>query len=191
MCTFVGLTFESEGRFRWHSCIRPSDNLCGLTRKLTVHTPRELLTAAAIEAMAAQHKVHSLNPNAVRSAKSLGDAVGLTQLGVHLVTVMPGHDSTEYHRHLYEEEFVYLLSGRGTAQINGQTFEVAAGDFLGFSRNGVAHGLSNTGTEPMVCLVAGQRLEQDVCDYPHQNKRLYINGAQEDMVDTRHINTQD
>ncbi len=34
-----------------------------------------------------------------------------------------------------------------------------------------------------------QRLEQDVCDYPHQNKRLYINGAQEDLVDMGHINT--
>ncbi len=153
-----------------------------------MHTPRELLTAAAIAAMAGQRKVHALNPNAVRSAKSLGDAVGLTQLGVHLVTVMPGHDSTEYHRHLYEEEFVYLLSGRGTAQIDGQMVEVAAGDFLGFPRNGVAHGLSNSGTEPLVLLVAGQRLEQDVCDYPQQNKRLYINGAREDMVDTCHIN---
>jgi uncharacterized cupin superfamily protein len=153
-----------------------------------VPLPRELLSAAAIAAMAGQRKVHALNPNAVRSAKSLGDAVGLTQLGVHLVTIQPGHDSTEYHRHLYEEEFVYLLSGRGTAEIDGQKIEVAAGDFLGFPRNGVAHGLSNTGTEPLVCLVAGQRLEQDVCDYPHQNKRLYINGAQEDMVDIRHIN---
>jgi uncharacterized cupin superfamily protein len=153
-----------------------------------VHTPRELLTAKAIAAMTGQRKVHALNPNAVRSAKSLGDAVGLTQLGVHLVTVMPGRDSTEYHRHLYEEEFVYVLSGCGTAEIDGHTTGVAAGDFLGFPRTGVAHGMSNKGTEPLVLLVAGQRLEQDVCDYPHQNKRLYINGAQEDMVDTGHIN---
>lgn len=151
-------------------------------------TPRELLTATAIAALAGQRRVHPLNPNAVRNVKSLGDAVGLTQLGVHMVTILPGNDSTEYHRHLYEEEFVYLLSGSGTAEIDGQQIAVAAGDFLGFPRNGVAHGLSNTGTEPLVCLVAGQRLGQDVCDYPHQNKRLYINGAQEDMVETRHIN---
>ncbi|MES2949608.1 MAG: cupin domain-containing protein [Pseudomonadota bacterium] len=139
--------------------------------------------------MAGQRKVHGLNPNAIRSAKSLGDATGLTQMGVHLVTILPGHDSTEYHRHLYEEEFVYILSGRGSAEIDGKMHAVAAGDFLGFPRGGVAHGMSNTGTEPLVCLVGGQRLEQDVCDYPHQNKRLYINGTQEDMVDTSHVNT--
>lgn len=148
-----------------------------------MQTPRELLTAAAIGAMAGQHKVHALNPNAVRTSKSLGDATGLSQIGVHLVTILPGHDSTEYHRHWYEEEFLYVLSGRGTAVIDGQMHAVAAGDFMGFARRGVAHGLSNTGTEPLVCLVGGQRLEQDVCDYPHKNKRLYINGTQEYLVD--------
>lgn len=138
--------------------------------------------------MAGQHKVHALNPNAVRSTKSLGDATGLNHIGVHLVTVMPGHDATEYHRHLYEEEFVYVLSGQGTAEIDAQLYAVAAGDFLGFPRNSVAHGLSNTGSVPLVCLVGGQRLEQDVCDYPRQSKRLYINGAQEDLVDLTRLN---
>lgn len=152
-------------------------------------TPRELLTATAINTMQGQVKAHALNPNAVRTSKSLGDAVGLTQLGVHMVTVMPGRDTTEYHRHWYEEEFLYVLSGQGTAEIDGQLYAVAAGDFMGFPRNSVAHGLSNTSTEPLVCLVAGQRLEQDVCDYPRQNKRLYINGTQEDMVNLQHINT--
>lgn len=149
--------------------------------------PRELLTASTIDAMEGQLRTHSLNPNAVRVIRSLGDAVGLTQLGVHLVTILPGHDSTEYHRHLYEEEFVYVLSGNGEAMIDGASHAVAAGDFLGFPRGGVAHGMTNTGNTPLVCLVAGQRLEQDVCDYPHQNKRLYINGAEEDLVDFDHI----
>ena len=150
---------------------------------------RELLTAAAIAALPSQTKVHRLNPNAVRSTLSLGDAVGLTHMGVHLVTILPGRDTTEYHRHWYEEEFLYVLSGQGTADIDGQLHAVGAGDFMGFGRNSVPHNLSNTGSEPLVCLVGGQRLENDVCDYPRQNKRLYINGAQEDMVNLRDINT--
>lgn len=150
-------------------------------------TPRELLTAAAIAALPGQTKVHALNPNAVRNSQSLGDAVGLAHMGVHLVTIQPGRDSTEYHRHWYEEEFLYVLSGQGTAEIDGQLHPVAAGDFMGFGRNSPAHGLSNTGTEPLVCLVGGQRLEQDVCDYPRQGKRLYINGEREDMVELPHI----
>lgn len=144
--------------------------------------PPELITAQAILAMPGQLKTHELNPNAVRLIKSLGDAVGLTQIGVHLVTIMPGHDSTEYHRHHHEEEFVYILSGSGLAEIEDQVVPVAAGDFLGFPKNGVAHGMRNTGTQALVCLMGGQRLEQDVCDYPHQNKRLYTNGQTENWV---------
>jgi hypothetical protein len=65
--------------------------------------PRELLTAADIVAMEPARSVHPLNENAVRLKRSLGDATGLTQLGFHLMTLMPGHESTEYHRHLYAE----------------------------------------------------------------------------------------
>lgn len=82
-----------------------------------------------------------------------------------------------------------MLSGQGTADIDGQLHTVAAGDFMGFTKDSVAHSLSNTGAEPLVCLVGGLRLEQDVCDYPRQNKRLYINGTQEDMVNRPLTNT--
>ena len=115
--------------------------------------------------------------------KSLGDVTGLTGLGFHRIELMPGHDSSEYHRHLYEEECVYVLSGEGTATIDGQAHALGPGDFLGFARGGPAHVVTNSGDEPLVLLVAGQRLEHDVCDYPHRGLRLYINGAQEDLVD--------
>lgn len=152
-----------------------------------MNTPRELLKASAIEAMPAQREVHPLNPNAVRLRKSLGDATGLTRLGFHMVTLMPGHESSEYHRHLYEEECVYVLSGLGEADIGEERCAIGAGDFLGFPRRGPAHVLRNTGDEPLVLLVAGQRLEQDVCDYPRLGKRLYVNGDHEDLVAVEHI----
>lgn len=145
--------------------------------------PRELLKAGDIEAMPATVNIHPLNPNGVRHRKSLGDATGLTQIGVHRIELQPGHDSSEYHRHLYEEECVYVLSGRGTAIIDDQPHAVGAGDFLGFARNGPAHVLTNSGDQPLVLLVMGQRLAQDVCDYPHRQLRLYVNGEQEDLVD--------
>jgi len=140
---------------------------------------REILSSEAIAAMTGEVRVHALNPNAIRVTKSLGDAVGLTQIGVHMVTVMPGHESAEYHRHLYEEECVYVLSGNGLAVIDEQCFEIAAGTFLGFPRKGAAHAISNNGTEPLVLLVTGQRLEHDVCEYPRKKKRLHMNGALE------------
>lgn len=60
---------------------------------------------------------------------------------------------------------------------------IGPGDFLGFRRNGPAHVISNTGDQPLVLLVAGQRLAQDICDYPHRRKRLYMRGDEDDLVD--------
>ena len=145
--------------------------------------PRELLKAADIEAMAPVVSTHRLNPNAVRHRKSLGDATGLTQLGFHRIELMPGRDSSEYHFHHYEEECVYVLAGHGRALIGEQDHHIGTGDFLGFARNGPAHVITNTGDTPLVLLVAGQRLAQDICDYPHRRKRLYMRGEQADLVD--------
>jgi len=142
-----------------------------------------LLTAAEIAALPGEHKTHFLNSNAQRLNKSLGDALGMSQLGVHLITVAPGRDTTEYHIHWYEEECLYILSGQGTATIGNQRHPVGPGDFIGLPARQVAHDLLNDGTEPLVFLVIGQRLAQDVADYPRQRKRLYRNSGQWDLVD--------
>lgn len=141
--------------------------------------PRELLTAADIEAMSVTRAVHSLNPHAIRLKKSVGDIAGLTQLGAYIITLMPGHESSEYHRHLYEEECVYMLSGQGQVWMDEQAHDIGPGDFLGFPRQGIAHVIINTCSTPLTFLVVGQRLEQDVCEYPHKGLRLYIAGEHE------------
>ena len=51
--------------------------------------PFPLLTAAAIKRMAVERRHHFVNKNALRLNKSLGDAVGMTEMGVHLVRIMP------------------------------------------------------------------------------------------------------
>lgn len=142
-----------------------------------------LLTATDIEQMPGEHKVHFLNPNAVRINKSLGDAVGLSQIGVHMIHVEPGRDTTEHHIHYYEEECVYVLSGSATAIIGNDRYKLGPGDFIGLPRNTVAHSITNDGDETLVCLVMGQRLAQDVSDYPNQDKRLYRNSGKWDLVD--------
>lgn len=145
--------------------------------------PSEFLTAADIVAMEPARSVHPLNENAVRLKRSLGDATGLTQLGFHLMTLMPGHESTEYHRHLYAEECVYILSGIGTATVDDRTYPIGPGDFMGFPRGGAAHTMLNTGDVPLVYIVAGDRPEHDVCEYPKQGKRLYKAGVNKVFVD--------
>jgi len=150
-------------------------------------TRKLLLKAADIANMPGEHKVHFLNPNAVRLNKSLGDAVGLNHIGVHMVSVEPGRDTTEYHIHYYEEECVYVLSGRGLLVVDGDEYPMEKGDFVGFPRNTAAHNIVNNGTETLVCLVMGQRLEQDVADYPNKEKRLYRNSGEWNLVDLKSI----
>jgi uncharacterized cupin superfamily protein len=152
--------------------------------------PVELLKASDIAAMDAHSKVHLVNPEAMRVSKSLGRATGLSDLGFNLMTVMPGREYAEYHRHLYEEQCFYILSGRGEAIIDEKPYAVAAGDFLGFPKNGVAHTILNNGEESLVFLCARVNLEQDVCDYPRKKKRLYMNGAEEVLVDFHDIRTE-
>ena len=145
------------------------------------------LSAKAIATMEGIRRVHNLNPAAIRMNKSLGDAVGLKNIGVHLISIAPGDKSTEYHSHKYEEEAIYVLSGHGTEVIGDATERIGPGDFVGFPGGGLAHETINDGSEPLVCLVIGQRLAQDVVDYPRKNKRLYRNSGQRDMVDYPHI----
>ena len=46
-----------------------------------------------------------------RAKRRLGDACGLTKLGVNLVTLGPGGQSALRHWHTLEDEFVYVLEG--------------------------------------------------------------------------------
>lgn len=145
------------------------------------------LSAKDIAALEGLKKAHFLNKGAVRLQKSLGDAVGLKRLGVHLISIEPGQYSTEYHCHQIEEEAVYVLSGTGTATIGDEKLKVGPGDFMGFPVNGVAHDFFNDGGEPLVFLVVGQRLDHDICDYPNKGKRLFVNDGEWNLVNEADI----
>ena len=141
------------------------------------------LSAEAIAKLEGVRRVHQLNPAAIRIDKSIGDEVGLKNIGIHLITIAAGDKSTELHSHKYEEEAIYVLSGHGTEVMGDTSQKIGPGDFIGFPAGGAAHETVNDGTEPLVCLVIGQRLAQDVVDYPRKGKRLYRNSGQRDMVD--------
>jgi uncharacterized cupin superfamily protein len=145
--------------------------------------PHPLLTASTIAAMPEAKRVHPLNPKAIRHTKSLAAATGLHHIGVHLVRVPPGHDSTQYHMHQCEEEFIYILSGCGLAEIGEDTVEVGPGDFMGFAPGRFPHNLINHSQEDLVYLVGGLNLDFDICDYPHVGKRLYRRQDEREYVD--------
>ena len=145
------------------------------------------LSAKQIAAMQSIRRVHQLNSAAIREDKSLGDEAGLKNIGIHLITIAPGDKSTEFHSHKYEDEAIYVLSGCGAEIIGNETHKIGPGDFIGLPAGGPAHETVNDGSEPLVCLVIGQRLAQDVVDYPRKGKRLYRNSGQRDMIDIAQI----
>ena len=145
---------------------------------MTTGNKPNLLRAPEVQALPETRRPHPLDASIVRYTRSLGDATGLTSIGVHLVRLRTGDTSSVQHLHHQDEEWVYILSGRGTTDIGDETFEVGPGDFMGFAAGSPAHNLHNPHPEDLVYLVGGNRWPFDVCDYPRAGKRRYrINGT--------------
>ena len=132
-----------------------------------------LLTQEEIANLPGTEKTHFLNKQAKRTNKSLGDLTGLTGFGFHIIEVEPGYQTTEMHRHLYEDECLYVLEGTAEAHIENDSFAISSGDFLGYKAGGLAHSITNTGDSTLRCIVVGQRLDHDVAEYPKLKKRLF------------------
>jgi uncharacterized cupin superfamily protein len=115
-----------------------------------------------------------LNPNSYLLRTGLSRLAGLKRAHVSLGRLPPGKDSFAYHAHMIEEEWVYILSGRGIADIDGERYEVAAGDFMGFPAPGVAHLLRNPFDADLVYLMGGEAVPLDVLDYPLLGKRFLL-----------------
>ena len=150
------------------------------------------LTGAALSALPSALDVHPVNATARRTISSPGDATGLTTLGINIFEIAPGDKSTEYHVHTCEDEAVYVLSGTGTARTGDDTHAIQSGDFIGYPKGGPAHEIRNTSDEVLRLLVIGQRLSEDIVDYPDQGKRLYRSaGRVNDIVDVAQITPMD
>ncbi len=130
---------------------------------------------------------HPLNPKSLTHQRRLSDLTGLARTGVHHVRIPPGHESFVYHTHEREEEWIYVLSGRGVAEIGDSELEVGPGDFMGFKTPSVAHHLRNAGTEDLVYLMGGERLDAEVADFPRHGRRMYRLRNLVDVVDVSNV----
>ena len=115
---------------------------------------------------------HPFSARSKVSGTSLSDATGLQRIGVHALRIPPGHEAFVYHSHQTEEEWLYILSGRGVAVVDGKEHEVGPGDFMGFPTPSVAHVLRNPFSEELVYLAGGERHASEIADFPEQKKRM-------------------
>jgi uncharacterized cupin superfamily protein len=102
-----------------------------------------------------------------RAKRRLGDACGLTQFGVNLVTLGPGGQSALRHWHTLEDELVYVLSGEVVLRTSDGEQVLRAGTCAGFpagKRDG--HCFVNRSSEPAQYLEIGSRVNGDNAFYP-------------------------
>ncbi|ESA32503.1 cupin [Leptolyngbya sp. Heron Island J] len=142
-----------------------------------------LVKASEINAMDEIEFHHPLNPNSEIHIRPLANAVGFDRIGLSLVRMPPGKESFVYHAHHNEEEWLYILSGRGMAEIGDREVEVGPGDFMGFGLPQAPHHLRNPFSEDLVYLMGGEQLSFDIAVFPRLNKRIIQDGETAYIVD--------
>jgi uncharacterized cupin superfamily protein len=101
-----------------------------------------------------------------REKRALGDAFGLTKIGVNLTTLMPGKESSMRHWHTHEDEFVYVLEGVVVLRTDDGEQTLHAGMCAGFpagDRNG--HQLINRSDHPARYIEISNRDAADEAEY--------------------------
>lgn len=146
-----------------------------------------ILKKKEIDELSEHSFVHPLNSKAIRHTKSLGDIVGLSLMGIHLVRVEPGDETTQHHNHECSDEFIYILRGSATLELGSEIHELESGDFIGFPAGGETHSMINSGSTDLVYLVGGNRPDFDCCNYPKINKKLYRVGQKNELIDNKQV----
>jgi len=165
-------------RLAVHRAVRPHE------REMWQVEERKFLIKASEVADRAVGFSHPWNPNSEIVGTRLSALVGLSRTGVSWVRIPPQKESFIYHSHHREEEWIYVISGRGIAEIDDEEFEVAAGDFMGFPTPSVAHHLRNPYDEDLVYLVGGENLDVEVADFPRLGKRMLRRGQEVEVYET-------
>ena len=105
-------------------------------------------------------------PCATRQRKALGDAGGLSDFGVNLMTLPPGVWSSQRHWHSHEDEYVYVVEGEvKLIEDNSETI-LRAGDCAAFPKNSNnGHHIINESSTMAVLLEVGSRHRVDITTY--------------------------
>jgi len=101
-----------------------------------------------------------------REKRKLGDALGLTKIGINQTTLLPGKESSMRHWHTREDEFVYVLAGEMVLRNDAGEQTLVAGMCAGFPA-GIqdGHQFINRSTEPVVYLEISNRDSEDSAYY--------------------------
>lgn len=120
-----------------------------------------------------------------REKRALGDALGLTKIGINVTTLHPGKESSIRHYHSREDEFVYVLEGEVVLRTDEGEQTLTAGLCAGFpagTKNG--HQLVNRSDAPARYLEISNRDPADLAEYPDDDL-VYAKGPEGGIVFSR------
>lgn len=130
----------------------------------------------------AESKVKSLYPEPFASMmngrlkRKIGNEFGLTNFGVNLTEMLPGSISALKHKHLKQDEFIYILSGTPTLVYGDEKSLIHPGECFGFKAGSEeAHQLINESNEKVVYLEIGDRTPGDAVEYPDDDLQAHSN----------------
>ncbi|HTJ45035.1 MAG TPA: cupin domain-containing protein [Kofleriaceae bacterium] len=119
--------------------------------------------------------IQRLQPNAVPfPAARMGRDAGLRNVGVSQGRLTKGQTSFAYHAHTLDEEWIFIVEGRGVCRIDGAEVALETGDFVAFPVPSVAHQLRNDDDRELVYLFGGDDHAVDILDYPDLDKRYVV-----------------
>lgn len=113
-----------------------------------------------------------------RQKAQLGEVFGLVNFGVNLTRLAPGAESSLFHRHTKQDEFIYILEGEPTLVTDDAETTLSPGMCAGFRAGGTAHQLVNRSRADVVYLEVGDRTPGDEGLYPRDDlqARLVASG---------------
>jgi len=110
-----------------------------------------------------------------RREERLGDAGGLSLLGVNICTLAPGERSALRHWHEGEDEFLLMLEGTATVVENDGAHQIGPGDVCCWpAGTDNAHHVLNRSDAPVRYLVASAGGPRDIVHYPDDDRTLHI-----------------
>lgn len=115
------------------------------------------------------------------SIADVGRALGSIATGLAIQRIKPGFRSSRKHRHIFQEEMLFVMEGKGLLLHGDEHVQVNAGDaFCYLPGDAEAHAFENTGDDDLIIWAFGDRLPHEVCVYPEQNT-VFIEGLGADI----------
>lgn len=100
----------------------------------------------------------------------IGDAIGCEKIYVNIDYVKPGAESVKYHSHSKQEEFFFIINGKGMIRIDGEEILIKTGDVISKpAGKDIAHQFINNSSEILQILDVGTREKDDIVTYPDEN----------------------